>query len=636
MMYFVLQNIPMFRGSYKVVKVNHQIQPGNMTTTFTGIRMSKNASRAVRDPFYGGTVDGASYGGGGYGQGNGVDLAGQSQNMNADINNDCPYAYNDPVQRKVKIPTSDDKQAYCYAAYQILTKSGNWFTYNGVNVRYPGLTHNQAMGVLINMQEESHFVPTMAYLDTNSIASVGICAFYTKRDYKGWELYEFAYGREEAERRVIDINNKLKSGNKVGCDVPFETQMKYVCYRIETEQRYREIYNCTTLESSTNTWTKTFCNPHTTNLNRWKQETEGHVTRLQWVESALEAKRKIQMQEEENKPSSASTDDIAEGLRKSVESSLNTSQYHKDTKVSSKKVATDFYTYNAGAEKQNNALFDCLITTYNSWFDSISWDVGKQTSNSDARSVTIHIVKTKPSKHEINVTVVDTNGKKRAKIIKDEEINTDFRKSLEKYFKQNNINTSEAAKSRCTSVSSAEDQKVKEWFGLSGETKQVSDCNSNMGNVPYNNGEIYHSSGNIDNFSNLVQNPAMKAVLSDVNHMNNCVASHGECCSKYGSNYELTEKYHGCCTWGPTTWYLKAGQFIPQLSKTLVWWNPNSYKNSTWMDTKANFEKRGFVLVWHGRPRRMENTGRRDCNNCKGDSCRCNGFFHHGQGKGGI
>ena len=41
LMYFQLMNVPMFRGTYMIIKVEHRITPGNMTTTFTGMKMSK-------------------------------------------------------------------------------------------------------------------------------------------------------------------------------------------------------------------------------------------------------------------------------------------------------------------------------------------------------------------------------------------------------------------------------------------------------------------------------------------------------------------------------------------------------------------------------------------------------------------
>lgn len=42
MMYFQLNNIPMFRGAYIITNVEHHIEAGDMTTRFTGVRVSKN------------------------------------------------------------------------------------------------------------------------------------------------------------------------------------------------------------------------------------------------------------------------------------------------------------------------------------------------------------------------------------------------------------------------------------------------------------------------------------------------------------------------------------------------------------------------------------------------------------------
>ena len=42
MMYFQLNNIPMFRGAYMIYSVAHHIKAGDFTTTFKGVRISKN------------------------------------------------------------------------------------------------------------------------------------------------------------------------------------------------------------------------------------------------------------------------------------------------------------------------------------------------------------------------------------------------------------------------------------------------------------------------------------------------------------------------------------------------------------------------------------------------------------------
>ena len=49
LMYFQLMNMPMWNGAYMIFKVNHSITPGNMTTTFTGMKMSKNCVPYVKE-----------------------------------------------------------------------------------------------------------------------------------------------------------------------------------------------------------------------------------------------------------------------------------------------------------------------------------------------------------------------------------------------------------------------------------------------------------------------------------------------------------------------------------------------------------------------------------------------------------
>lgn len=45
MMYFHLNNIPMFRGAYMILKVNHSIKPNNMLTKFKGVRVKHGRTK---------------------------------------------------------------------------------------------------------------------------------------------------------------------------------------------------------------------------------------------------------------------------------------------------------------------------------------------------------------------------------------------------------------------------------------------------------------------------------------------------------------------------------------------------------------------------------------------------------------
>lgn len=79
LMYFVLLNVPMFKGSYMIMKVSHKITPGNMETEILGCRMCRVATKLVTDIF---TDEGGRIGG------NFVD---NFKYTIADATNDCPY-----------------------------------------------------------------------------------------------------------------------------------------------------------------------------------------------------------------------------------------------------------------------------------------------------------------------------------------------------------------------------------------------------------------------------------------------------------------------------------------------------------------------------------------------------------------
>lgn len=80
LMYFVLNNVPMFRGSYLIFKVNHKITPGNMITSFQGTRMANVSNKLVEDIFTDEDFDAASQ-----------PYLENKKYEKADIDNDCPY-----------------------------------------------------------------------------------------------------------------------------------------------------------------------------------------------------------------------------------------------------------------------------------------------------------------------------------------------------------------------------------------------------------------------------------------------------------------------------------------------------------------------------------------------------------------
>lgn len=83
MMYFVLLNIPMFRGSYMIMSVTHRITPGNMTTTFKGCRMANVSNHIVEEVFFGEDVGETTDGS--------ASSIEQREHELASIGNDCKY-----------------------------------------------------------------------------------------------------------------------------------------------------------------------------------------------------------------------------------------------------------------------------------------------------------------------------------------------------------------------------------------------------------------------------------------------------------------------------------------------------------------------------------------------------------------
>lgn len=88
LMYFQLNNLPLFRGSYLIQKVKHVITPGNMKTTFVGSRMCRIANPLTKDALYYPSND--SFGG--------ADRLGYETNTDSPtIDRDCVYAKYDPL-----------------------------------------------------------------------------------------------------------------------------------------------------------------------------------------------------------------------------------------------------------------------------------------------------------------------------------------------------------------------------------------------------------------------------------------------------------------------------------------------------------------------------------------------------------
>lgn len=115
LMMFQLNNVPMFKGTYLIQKVSHNISQGQMTTTFIGTRMANVSTPIVKD----GLIVSSN------GQ-TGIQASRLQSNQGeiASINNDCKYKYYNPLYDTVSAGMSQEELNMTMFDYGL--KYGGW------------------------------------------------------------------------------------------------------------------------------------------------------------------------------------------------------------------------------------------------------------------------------------------------------------------------------------------------------------------------------------------------------------------------------------------------------------------------------------------------------------------------------
>lgn len=607
MMYFVLNNIPMFRGSYLIFNVSHQIEPGNMTTTFKGIRMSRNSTRAVRSYIYGETTDSTC----------GSNPADVTTRM-ANIGNDCSYAYVNPLcpnisDMEIGTPTNASASAYCAVTYNALKKV---------------VGENGAKGVCANIFQESGFEPYMLTIDGNNqsgsnayhCAGGGLCSFrgVDANGRNGGEavnLFMYAYNikKEEAIKKLQALTNKVepywhgkvcsqRTKNEIWkanirFPISFEAQVRYIC---KCAKQLPLLSSSPNPSIAADVWMAKYERPQKAG-KRWADQGEK-------VMNAIQSNSKsVSVEYTEDSGKTYTNWDYMHGLEKAVEYSLRATESYSNTRLSIKKGVGRWAKYYAdGADNATNAMFDCLLNTYWKWADYIYWDVGGASMDADAVSVIVHITSTPPSKQVVAVTSnhdVSKNEAGKIPKIGVKELNPSLKLSLIKYFRNRGISSASGVKAIFRQFVDLQDSKVEEVFELTkgANESSVKQCISISGQ--YAESCISSSELKNGNFSNKVSNEKMKRILSNVASLKSDTFGRRArqkghkavkvCDGKYSNEWQLQKnEYNGNCVSGPTTWYRRAGI-------NLTWWNGVN-GTVTYSNSKHCLEGCGMVAVWHG------------------------------------
>jgi len=158
LMYFVLNNIPMFRGTYLIEKVTHHIEPGNMITKFMGVRMSNVCTRIAREEAIRERNNQT-----GNGEANGTYTS--VREKMASVDNDCPYK---------EYPLTFD-EGYLELSEDVASNANQIM--KAIMLR--GYTKAQAAGIVGNMQVESPGLnPKTVVCDTSGYLSGGLCMWH--------------------------------------------------------------------------------------------------------------------------------------------------------------------------------------------------------------------------------------------------------------------------------------------------------------------------------------------------------------------------------------------------------------------------------------------------------------------------
>lgn len=621
LMYFVLNNVPMFRGTYLIEKVSHHIEPGNMTTKFMGVRMSNVCTRIAEDWAIRGMN--ADAGGGVNGEG-GPTI---SEKL-ADVDNDCPYKEYPLITDGGDFEISGDKyNDGSRIMYMIMSR---------------GYNKAQAAGIVGNMMQETSLNPKIVACDVNHNYSGGLCmwnagglnalmhkdpsnvnngtyqpipcggaAFSTNEELakklpsaseqvsflldslekdnilKGWEVKQKLLAAKTPEEAAVIFQNE------------FERCKREYCHESNRKKFAREFYD---------------------NYKTPVPEIIGN-----YVKKLFSSK----------KSDTKSVSDLANGFLQALNKTSKSSAVNAEIGIDVDKSSGDTIWLTNGKKGDSSfaSVFDMILSAYSTKVSDVRWVIS---DNADQTSVPVaYLVTVKEGSKRVNIKVVKESDASKAldiSVSKKASTNssaaqnapasiaapedTKFSKTTDWSKSEKRIETKYGS-ANASSSNSGNDVSgihpsfckalVKKYKVVSGEVKRdtfnkindyealfnnykLEDCNKLLGDVGiYSQVDIPNDLN--DNFSSLVTNPLMKKVLSDVGRAH---LQTGKVYKLYKGN-DPRRTVHGQCTSGPSTWYENSGmKFLRD------WWGDLSVSNSNHVETTKVMHRMKFKLVRHG------------------------------------
>lgn len=601
LMYFVLNNVPLFRGSYLIQKVNHTITPGNMVTTFEGVRMANTLTPFVKDAILTETDDG--------------NFSGSFPNSNKEkTSNDCEYiAFN---VEKIDGGCDEETLLKSYAEYGYHNQgSKDNDSHRFDNKKYGGKILDALAQTIRNEagaetndfgKLQMQLVATVLYnrwckngRDFKKLFTVGQIKYDDTTNEPSDLNYQVArdiftntpaviVGKQTKVYNPVTIYNHGMLSTERTKSVTITLDMLQKMYMYCTPKGY-DISNPRPngkgptnskgkqyLEANPNDWRKQLYLCHHDTSERY-----GHVfTTGDGDKSYWEYKTPTSTNGVGENGLSKISNGLVEAVQKTIDNS-NVVKYKVTSKIINKN-NPNLFIIESSVKEQAKTTYDILLSTYGDYCKSLYWVVNETNASSQDYPTSI-LVETQ-EKNDVNGTsirVATTNSLNSPTItLTKDSVNSVFYRILSKKYKDN----IELFKSDCKGqFGNQTDEEIK---ALLTDNSCV-DCSLN--GVPTSLSNQKH-----DDFSNLVTNSKMKLVLSDVCHLNS---------NTLGNNYKLlvqdrdAKPSQRCCTAGPSTWYSRGGLKMSSDG----WWSPRKVNYVTYENSKQNLKNYGFTPVWHGK-----------------------------------
>jgi len=550
LMYFVLLNVPMFRGSYLVLSVKHSMRPGDMTTTFTGCRMSNVSNTLVSEIFTDDMIDSA-------------DIqyyeSEKKEELAAKVDNDCPYKVYNLKDTAKKMTEAELKKGV-----ELMGK---------LSEDFPPIA---AAGIVGNMFQESRFNYKACNKDNNGYFVGGLFQWNDKycNLTRMCDGDSNNYGQPGGTRKfktLDEVRNELNSTTQSE-----DYQIDFMKKTLKPSAR--EALSVSTSPSDS---AKKF--------NDAYEIGSSENNRMNYAEQVYAFYQ------------SQSSDKVVDSSFDNTKEKLLYNRFFEVVNKSAKETPSiglelvsgitdnnylEIKQANGRCDKMCNVLDLILNSEYYNYVKELKSVYSNGGLNVDSSPTAIYCLLSNTVEPNNKSVVVEVNTEKQVREIPtgDGSSNSLLLKSLAKRRKK--LNNDKYFKS--------EVKQIKDISAL--DKYMCNDCASQTRNDGWT-GSLKGYNGNVKKGSDLY-------IILDVEH--DGLALDYLNSDKLKNNYKLLREsvsgsaaYRGCCTSGPSTWYGRVKRFQGK-GKSLLWWNNKDVTDSDHNTTGKNFKDRGFILVWHG------------------------------------